>query len=324
MTRPRKALVSVETTPYYHIVSRCVRRTFLCGYDTTTDTCYEHRRQWIEERIRLLSSLFAVDICTYAVMSNHYHLVVKLDPEQALHWSEADVLNRWRCLYRGPLLIQRHANGEPLTEAESLTVSDILLEYRKRLGDLGWFMKCLNEPIARQANKEDGCTGHFWEARYKSQALLSEEALLSSMAYVDLNPIRAGMAKTPETSEHTGIRERIEPNLNLKESIAKGILELGLKDLPTSLKPLLPFDGHVKAEIQTGIPFNFADYLVLVDWTGRAIRNDKRGHIPNQLPPILTQLNIQAKYWLENSTGFERRYRQCFGMRRKPTHRDTG
>ncbi len=99
MTRPRKELVSVETTPYYHIVSRCVRRTFLCGVDSATNTSYEHRRQWIEDRIRLLSSIFAVDICAYAVLSNHYHLVVKLDPPQAEHWSETEVLQRWQCLY---------------------------------------------------------------------------------------------------------------------------------------------------------------------------------------------------------------------------------
>ena len=152
MTRPRKELVSVETTPYYHIVCRCVRRTFLCGVDSTTNTSYEHRRQWIEDRIRLLSSLFTVDICAYAVMSNHYHLVVKLDPTQTDAWSDAEVLQRWQCLYKGPLLIQRFSAGQALSLTERETVSEILNQYRQRLSDLGWFMKCLNEPIARQAN----------------------------------------------------------------------------------------------------------------------------------------------------------------------------
>jgi hypothetical protein len=77
-------------------------------------------------------------------------------------------------------------------------------------------MKCLNQPIAKMANKEDNCTGHFWEARFKSQALLTEEALITCMAYVDLNPIRALMANTPETSEHTSIKERIKPEFDLE------------------------------------------------------------------------------------------------------------
>ncbi len=324
MTRPRKELVSVETTPYYHIVSRCVRRTFLCGVDSATNTSYEHRRQWIEDRIRLLSSIFAVDICAYAVLSNHYHLVVKLDPSQAEHWSEAEVLQRWQCLYKGPLLIQRKAANQALSLAEQTTVSDILEEYRRRLSDLGWFMKCLNEPIARKANKEDGCTGHFWESRYKSQALLSEEALLSAMAYVDLNPIRAAMAETPETSDHTSIKERIKPRFSLDEALGHAVDQGDLNSLSVALKPLLAFDESITAEKQNGIPFGFTDYLTLVDWTGRAIRNDKRGFIPDSLPPILTRLGIEEKTWLENSSQFERRYRRRFQKLQSKTISDTG
>ena len=82
MTCPRKELVSIDETPYYHITARCVRRSYLCGVDPYTQISYEHRRQWIVERIRLLSSVFAIGIAAYAVMSNHYHWVVKLSPEQ--------------------------------------------------------------------------------------------------------------------------------------------------------------------------------------------------------------------------------------------------
>ena len=83
MTKPRKELVSVSDTPYYHIVSRCVRRTFLCGYDHQSNTDYEHRKDWIVDRIQLLSALFAIDLCSYAIMSNHYHLVIHINPEKA-------------------------------------------------------------------------------------------------------------------------------------------------------------------------------------------------------------------------------------------------
>ena len=94
MTRPRKELVSVSDTPYYHIICRCVRRTFLCGFDQQSQRDYEYRRQWLEDRIRLLSSLFAIDICAYAIMSNHYHLAVKLDPKAAEHWDQQDIIDR--------------------------------------------------------------------------------------------------------------------------------------------------------------------------------------------------------------------------------------
>ena len=114
MTQPRKQLVSLSDTPYYHIVSRCVRRSFLCGFDTVTGESYEHRRQWIEERIRILSSIFTVDICAYAVMSNHLHLVVKLNPGEADNWSADEILTRWTSLFKGTPLVQRYMNGEQL------------------------------------------------------------------------------------------------------------------------------------------------------------------------------------------------------------------
>jgi REP element-mobilizing transposase RayT len=153
------------------------------------------------------------------VMTNHLHLVVKLSPDEVDKWSDREVVDRWTSLCKGPLPVQRYASGMALAPAEQRIVSDFIDTYRLRLADLGWFMKCLNEPIARMANKEDGVTGHFWEARYRSQALLTEEALLSCMAYVDLNPIRATMAPTPEKSDHTSVKERITHSLNLADSI---------------------------------------------------------------------------------------------------------
>jgi hypothetical protein len=178
-------------------------------------------------------------------------------------------------------------------------------------------MKCLNEPIARLANKEDGCTGHFWEARYHSQALFSEAALLSCMAYVDLNPIRAKMDQTPETSRHTSIKERITQSLNLADNIAEIIQAQGLHHFNMPLQPLLNFEGNVTNNRQEGILFNLPDYMALVDTTGRIIREDKRGAIPLHLPPILDRLGIDRKTWLANATNFENVYQKHFAKKRR-------
>ncbi|RFA30403.1 transposase, partial [Alkalilimnicola ehrlichii] len=191
MTRPRRSLVHVNDTPYYHCVSRCVRRAFLCGYDAAHQADYSHRRAWVVERLAELSAIFTIDVCAYAVMSNHYHLVLKIDRERAQALSEAAVMQRWARLFNLPLLVERYREQETTTEAEARSAQAIIQTWRERLMDLSWFMRCLNEYLARRANAEDGCTGRFWEGRFKSQALLDEAALLTCMAYVDLNPVRA-------------------------------------------------------------------------------------------------------------------------------------
>jgi REP element-mobilizing transposase RayT len=322
MTRPRKELISLADTPYYHITSRCVRRAFLCGVDHYSGRSYEHRRQWVVDRIRLLSSLFAIDVCAYAVMSNHYHLVLKLSPGQMDKLSEKQIMDRWCALFKGPLLIQRYRQGDALSTAERSTVSDIANVWRKKLSSISWFMRCMNQPIARQANLEDECTGKFWESRFTSQALKTEEALLSCMAYVDLNPVRAGIAETPETSEYTSIQERVDPSFDPKQAIDSQRDCGDLLDFKTPIKPLLCFAGDLMAELQTGILYSFRDYLNLVDWTGRVIQMDKRGYIGNDLPPILHRLHISPEQWHLNATQFEAIHSRRFN--RVEPNLDTG
>ena len=192
MTRARREQVSLLDTPYYHCISRCVRRAFLCGQDVHSGDCFEHRRQWIVERLALLEQVFAIDIAAYAIMSNHYHRVLHVYEAQAENGSETEVIERWLQLFSGPPLIRRQLSGEELTESERAKVSEIVANRRDFLSDLSWFMRCLNEHIARQANQEDDCTGRFWEGSFKCQVLLDEQALLTCMTYVDLNPLRAG------------------------------------------------------------------------------------------------------------------------------------
>jgi REP element-mobilizing transposase RayT len=278
--------VSLNDTPYYHVVARCVRRAWLWGFDQYAGRDYSHRKQWVLERLTQLASIFAIEICAYAVMSNHYHLVVHVDRARARQLTETDVVERWTQLFRAPPLVERWRNGQA-SEAEREAAGLIIARWRDRLYDVSWFMKCLNEHLARRANAEDRCAGRFWESRFKSQALLDEAGLLTAMAYVDLNPIRAGIAPTPETSEFTSIEQRIR---EIRRSS-----EAGASPRAAAIVPLKPFrEQHTD---RPEIPYRFRDYLELVDWTGRTIRTDKRGSIDNCLPPIMHRLNINADAW---------------------------
>ncbi len=187
MPKPRKTLVSLDATPYYHCVSRCVRRAFLCGDDALTGKSYEHRRQWIQDRLLAFADIFAIDIAAYAIMSNHYHLVLHIDRVTATNWSAAEVIEQWQRLFKGSVLSQRYSQQETLSRAEQDALNLQISEWRERLMSISWFMRCLNEPIAREANKEDNVTGRFWAA----PALHALTALVHPCtSEVDSNPRR--------------------------------------------------------------------------------------------------------------------------------------
>ncbi|MCW8943803.1 MAG: transposase [Sedimenticola sp.] len=309
MPKPRKALISLDATPYYHCVSRCVRRAFLCGIDQLTGRSYEHRRAWIEKRLLELPNSFSIDIAAYAVMHNHTHLVLHIDTKRAANWSQREVIENWHGLFNGSPLSQRFINGETLCKAEWELLESVIETWRTRLQSISWFMRCLNEKIARQANIEDGCTGRFWEGRFKCQALLDEASLAACMAYVDLNPVRAGIADTPESSDYTSIQRRIRftealPSTERSHSYTEGDFQPAV---------LQSFVGYPREKMPTGIPFCLMDYLELVDWTGRAIREDKRGSISPDLPPILNRLQINPNAWLTMTTSFEGRFKSLVG-----------
>ncbi len=296
MPQSRKSQISLEDTPYYHCISRCVRRAFLCGIDKLTGRSYEHRRQWVEDKLLFLPNVFAIDVCAYAVMNNHTHVVLHIDEKQTADWSTKEILERWHKLFKGTLLGQQFLEGEALSNTELLTVEDIAKVYKSRLCDISWFMRVLNEGIARKANKEDECCGRFWEGRFKSQALLDEAALISCMAYVDLNPVRANIAKTPEESNYTSIKQRLLHVLDNKQ--------------PASL---LPFLGNSQSVVVKGLAFCVKEYIELVDMTGRCIKEDKKGFIEPELPSILARLRISEHSWLIMSTCFTKTFHGAVG-----------
>jgi len=304
MTRARKEQVCLDETPYYHCICRCVRRAFLCGEDKFTGKNFDHRKSWLVDKIHLLSTVFSIDICAYAIMSNHYHLVLKVDKDRAKSFSDLEVVYRWKQLFNGHVLVDRWFTNKEITQAEKDKALELIQIWRTRLYDLGWYMRCLNESIAVRANEEDNCKGRFWEGRFKSQALLDETALLACMAYVDLNPIRAGLCKTPESPDYTSVQQRL---MAVANAVNSG------KHTAQPLK-LLPFTGYqAHTPIQIGLPFKLVDYFVLIEWTGRCIREDKRGAIPAEIKPLFERFQVNENDWLNVIKAFNRHFINAAG-----------
>lgn len=338
MTRPRSQQISLDDTAFYLLTTRCFRRAFLAGFDQLTNRSYEHRRQQIQDDMLRLATVFYIDIAAFAVLSNHYHMVVHVRRDVALADSPESIVERAHQLIAGNDVTQRFLNNQPLENFEHEQLNLFVDTWRKRLYEISWLMKFLNEGVARRANQEDDCTGHFWESRYKSQALLDEKAVLSAMAYVDLNPIRAGMAATPWESEYTSIKQRIDCCNGAPRVAVQGKKEPKHQPLHPDRQPdsLMRFVGDYREPMPSGLAYKLVDYLELVDWTGRAIRDGKRGYIREELPPLLNRLDISGPQWLELSTHYRSRFKgivgsvetlqralSSFGLRRCPNLRNS-
>jgi hypothetical protein len=210
MTIARSEIAPEGSEGVFHCISRCVRRAFLCGEDPYTGRSFEHRREWFRSRLEALATYFAIEVCGFAVLSNHVHLVLRTRPDWVKEWDDKEIAQRWVSVF--PQAAKDEPSRDDRKNGSGLLTRDSekLAEIRRRLSSLSWFMRCLNEFVARRANREDGCKGRFWEGRFRCQALLDEAASLACLTYVDLNPIRANTAKTPEESQYTSAFERIE------------------------------------------------------------------------------------------------------------------
>ena len=290
MTQPRRQLVDSTQAQFFHLINRCVRRSWLCGRDPYNSKDFEHRKAWLKNRILELGDIFATGIYAFAVMSNHVHVVLHMHPATAISWSKDEVANRWVRLYPAStpeLCAQKVA--AILENAEQIAV------FRIRLADVSWLMKSLSEAIARRANSEDKVTGRFWEGRFKSQLLLSEKSILAAMTYVDLNPVRADIAKGVSTSNNTSVLMR-HNQVRKNEASAS--------------QTLAPLAGVKSANVP---PMTEAEYIDLVDFTGRELHPGKRGVIKIDEPPALRKLGLDKDHWTMKVKGVGSAYWRVVG-----------
>ena len=335
---PRKSIIPGGEDCVVHTVSRCVRRAFLCEEDRYTGISYEHRRDWVRDRIRRLAESFAIEVCGYAVMSNHCHLVLWCRPALADTWPAEEVARRWTHVY--------HTKDVDEARIAALAKDDATIaKWRARLGSVSWFMRGLNEWISRKANAEDKCTGTFWEGRFRSQLLADDGAVLACMAYVDLNPVRAKMAKSLEESEFTSIFDRLT-GYQARQQLAgiDGLTDptpeqremLGLAREQASIDAwLCPMseksqddktqdsreedeetgkrDGSLASGRHTVLDIRLESYLELVEWTGRQIAEGNPGMLPDGECGVVATTGMDAAAWVETVMAFGRKFSPVVG-----------
>ena len=327
----------------FHAVQRTVRRAWLCGMDPVSGKSFEHRRTWIQNRLQELAASFGIDCLSFAVMVNHVHVILRNRPDVVAGWSDEEVARRWWQLF--PLRKNKDKTAAVPTESElKLFMSPARSkQLRSRLSDISWWMRALAEPIARRSNSEDKCSGRFWEGRFKCQKLADETAILACSAYVDLNPVRAGVAEVPEESQYTSVYERVQAEKagrkekarvkvrkrqasRSRSGVAAGggqasyvrgddwLTPVTLDERSAAYRGAMPSKTGKRASDKGFLGMSFELYLKLLDWTGRQIRRDnKKGRIPSELAPILERVGLSGELWCDLVKRFGKIFKRVAG-----------
>ena len=341
----RSEVLATDEVVVAHVFARTVRRCFLFGTDAASGKNFDHRKRWIEAHLQHFAAAFGIDLLGYAVLSNHFHLILRTRPDVVATWGDTEVARRWLrlCPHR------KNGDGSPKepTEAELNTIRRCplkLADTRQRLSSISWWMRLLCQRVAMRANREDEENGRFFQDRYKAVRLLDEASLLACAAYVDLNPIRAAVADTLEGSDHTSLQRRIEgrteteaisvPKQTTAEAASKGkdavahrtrdrvvplrvrgdkfLAPLSIDEHAGSTGPC-PSASSDRCSDKGFLAISLVDYLQLLDWTARQVAEGKRGITPASTPAVLRRLGLEATPWTELVRDFGRLFTNVAG-----------
>jgi hypothetical protein len=314
----RREIVREGEPGIFHCWSRCVRRAYLLGKDPLTGKNHDHRRQWVIDRLQLLVANFVIDACFLAVLSNHLHLVLRTTPRLVKRMGSREVARRWLRVFPGRRVLDENWIEPTEEQVEALAADkEKIKTLRKRLANVSWFMAAFSEYIARRSNREDKCSGRFWEGRFACREITHEGALLVCGMYVDLNPIRAGESRTPEEARHTSAWFRIQARGRGggKSGSADPAADGWLAPLTLAADHLgdVPSASDRRASDRGLLSMSLDEYLELLDWCGRQLARGKWGTIPSQLAPILERLGVVAEELPRALNGFPRCFRRLAG-----------
>ncbi len=300
-----------------HVMARVCRRCFLLGNDPITQKNFDHRKIWVEDQLHVQAAHFGIDLISFAIMSNHMHFVLRSRPDVVETWNETEVARRWLMIC--PKRRDKQGRALEPTESELDAIRDnpaALQQIRTRLSDISWWMRILCQKIAMRANKDDKEVGKFFQSRFKAVKLLDEEAILACSAYVDLNPIRAGLATSIEASQFTSGKKRFEA---ARERVSQPSLSPDRFLSPIPLESSKGSEGPKPNRHKTRcsdkgvLPLSNLDYLQLLDLTARMHRGDKKGFTPSKLPLLMQRLGIDVERWRKLTKDFGRMFSQVAG-----------
>ncbi|WP_286177385.1 hypothetical protein [Stieleria mannarensis] len=327
-------------------MSRTVRGCWLLGDDAVSGKNFDYRKDWIENQLRHFAAFFGIDLPSFAILSNHFHLVLRSRPDVVDTWDDTEVARRWLMICPE----RTDAKGDPMAPSQAeldgiRNVPHRVAEIRLRLSNISWWMRLLNQRIAQRANNEDEVEGHFFQGRFKAVPLVDEEAILACSVYVDLNLIRACVAETLEMSDHTSAQRRIESvraSKQTSEEQSCNSLDQESIDTPTPttspqtrrpdafLSPVNlneaiatagphPSESGERCSDKGFVAISEEAYLQLLDWTARQLASEKPGKTPSDLPPILKRLGLSPTLWFTLVANFSEVFSTIAG---RPEHID--
>ena len=312
-----------------HVMARTCRRCFLLGEDAYSGKNFDHRKRWIEDKLKALAANFGIDLIAFSCLSNHFHLVLRSRPDVVETWDDTEVAHRWWLLCP-TRKVKQTVDGCTVFVPATPTQYDLnsirndpvkLAVIRKRLSDISWWMRLLCQYIAMKANAEEGDgLGRFWQGRYKAVRILDEETLLACAAYVDLNPIRAALAETLEQSDYTSVQRRIAALRSAAD--ASYVLESDYEDAFLTPVPIdeqkgeigpCPSAGKKRCSDKGFLAMSTASYLEILDWLARTQVAGKRGSTSEAAPTIFERLNIDAVEWADMVMNFGKSFKNVAG-----------
>ena len=320
----RRNLICLTECRTYHVTSRCTRRLHLFG---GSDEERSERKRILLRELERVATHTAVGVAGFALMDNHLHLLLKVDTASARKWSERQVIRRWLGLHPPRDGYRRRVDVTDEHIDKALDLARItpgrVEELRERLMSISHFMKEFKQDLSQKINRLDDEVGTVWAGRFKSHRVTDEAQLLTTLAYIDLNPFAAGVSNTPEDADHTSLTARLHGSAEKPSDTAPPRRRRSA--LTEHRGWWMPLGGGEPGQpgwrktLMPGTTLTLTAYLELLDRTARLLRRGKR-RLAADAQPILERINLTSggmadtlRDWFDHGLPWQRGRRGATG-----------